>query len=99
VLAACARARYSGGMSRAALSHLATPGAVLRLRVTPRAGRTSVDLQEDGSLKVRVTAPPEDGKANRAVTEALARALGIAKSRLTLVSGVTSRDKAFRVED
>lgn len=45
-----------------------------------------------------VTAAPEDGRANAAVAAALAYALGVAKSRLVLVRGQTSRDKLFRLE-
>jgi len=50
------------------------------------------------ALRVRVTAPPADGAANRAVTDLLAGALGIPASRIALVRGATSRDKLFRVE-
>ena len=69
----------------------------LRVRVTPRASRNDVK-REDALLRVYVTVVPEDGKANREVTKLLARALGIAKSRLTLVRGHTARDKVFRVD-
>ncbi len=79
------------------LSALATPATELAVRVTPRASRNDVKF-EHGVLRVYVTVVPEDGKANREVTKLLARALGIAKSRLTLVRGHTSRDKVFRVD-
>lgn len=46
-----------------------------------------------GALKVTVAAPPERGKANRAVLDLLAEALGLARSSLEIVSGVTSPDK------
>lgn len=49
-------------------------------------------------LRVRVTAAPEGGEANRAVTALLAEALGVAPSRIALVRGATSRDKLFRIE-
>ena len=52
----------------------------------------------DCLLRVYVTVVPEDGKANREVTKLLARAVGIAKSCLTLVRGHTARDKVFRVD-
>ena len=45
-----------------------------------------------------MTAPAEGGKANRAVTKLLAGALGVPKSRLTLVRGTTARDKVFRLD-
>ena len=78
------------------LAHLATPGAEIAVRVTPRASRARVTVEE-GLIRVYVTVVPEDGKANRAVQEALAKALGLAKSRLTLIRGQTSRDKVFRL--
>ncbi|MRX49360.1 DUF167 domain-containing protein [Paracoccus sp. S-4012] len=79
------------------LTHLATPGARLAVRVSPRASRNAVTLGEEGTIRVATTAPPADGAANAAVTKLLARALGIAPSRLTLLRGASSRDKLFRV--
>ena len=52
----------------------------------------------DEALWVRVTAPPADGLANRAVTDLLARALGLPASAVALVRGAASRDKLFRIE-
>lgn len=73
------------------------PGAEFALRVTPRASRNQLAFDE-GQLRVQVTAVPEDGRANKAVVELLAEALGVAKSRLTLVRGATARDKVFRLD-
>jgi len=83
-------------MKKGTLSHLAKPGAQLAVRVTPKASRNAV-VAEDGAIRVLVTTVPEDGKATKAVIKLLANALGIAKSRLELVRGATSRDKIFRV--
>lgn len=80
------------------LSHLAREGAEIAVRVTPRASRNAVILTEDGAIKVTVTVVPEDGKANAAVQKLLAKALGVAKSRLVLIRGATARDKVFRLE-
>ena len=80
------------------LSHLAVPGARIAVRVTPRASRNAVLCGQDGAIRVLVTTVPEDGKANQAVVKLLAKALGVAKTRLTLVRGATARDKVFRVE-
>ena len=80
------------------LSGLALPGARIAVRVTPRGGRDALTQGEDGAILIRVTAPPEDGRANAAVQKLLARALGIAPGRLTLTSGATARDKLFRVD-
>jgi len=79
------------------LTHLAVSGSEIAVRVTPRASRNAV-LLEDGVVKVLVTTVPEDGKATADVQKALAKALGVAKSRLTLVRGTKSRDKVFRLD-
>lgn len=94
-----AGARIRAGMIRLPdLSDRAVPGQRLAVRVTPRGGRDALTLDETGAIHIRVTAPPEDGKANTAVRKLLARALGIAPGRLTLVGGATARDKLFRVD-
>ena len=79
------------------LSHLAKSGAEIALRVTPKASRNRIVL-EDGQLRVYVTVIPEDGKANAEVVKLLAKALGVAKSRLTLIRGQTARDTVFRLD-
>jgi len=71
---------------------------LLQVRVQPKARRNEIVEQPDGGFRVRVTAAPADGEANRAVIALLAEALDIAPSRLALVRGATSRDKLFRVE-
>ncbi len=78
------------------LSHLALDGAEIAVRVTPKASRDRI-VAEEGQIRVYVTTVPEDGKANAAVQKLLAKALGIPKSRLTLIRGQTSRDKVFRI--
>ncbi len=84
-------------MASAPLAHLARPGTTLALRVTPRASRNEIKV-EDGALKVLVTTAPENGKANAAVVKLLAKALGVPKSRLTLLRGATARDKLFQID-
>ncbi|MCE6960197.1 DUF167 domain-containing protein [Cereibacter sphaeroides] len=84
-------------MTEIRLQDLAVPGTPFAVRVTPRASREKIEVQ-GGAIRIHVTCVPEDGKANRAVTEVLAKALGVAKSRLTLVRGATSRDKTFRLD-
>ncbi len=78
------------------LSHLAHPGAEIAVRVTPRAARERIEVA-GGVIRIYVTVVPEGGKANAAVQALLARALGLAKTRLVLIRGETSRDKLFRV--
>ena len=70
---------------------------LVHVRVQPRARQNEVVEQVGGVLRVRVTAAPEGGEANRAVIALLAEAFGVAPSRVELVRGATSRDKLFRV--
>ncbi|MBO9400545.1 DUF167 domain-containing protein [Shimia sp. R9_3] len=74
-----------------------TPGAEIAVRVTPKASRNAV-VQDGDVLRVYVTVVPEGGKANAAVAKLLAKTMGVAKSRLTLVRGQTSREKVFRLD-
>lgn len=79
------------------LSHLSQPGSTIAIRVTPNARRPGVDLV-DGQIRVAVTETPEGGKATEAARAALAKAMGVAKTRLTLLRGATARDKLFRLD-
>jgi uncharacterized protein len=72
--------------------------AELRIRLQPRARRDEVVGERAGAIVVRVTAPPVDGKANAALCAFVARAAGVAPSRVSVVRGRTSRDKVVRVE-
>lgn len=72
------------------------------LRVTPNASRDAIEgaeTRDDGQvrLRVRVTAQPEKGKANKAVTALLAKALRLPKSSFTVIAGGTARDKTVRI--
>jgi uncharacterized protein YggU (UPF0235/DUF167 family) len=80
-----------------AILALADGDGRLTLRVTPGARAESVSI-EPGRLVVKVRAVPEGGKANEAVLNLLACALGIGTSRLRLVRGTTGRDKQVRIE-
>ncbi len=80
-----------------------TQGISVALRVTPRGGRDDIDGIEtlaDGRavVKVRVRAIADGGQANRAVTELLAKALGVPKARVRILSGTTSRLKQVAVD-
>ncbi len=79
------------------LSDLAVAGAEIAVRVTAGAGRNTV-TRTGATIAVFVTAAPENGKANTAVQALLAKALGIAKTRLVLIRGQTARNKTFRVD-
>ncbi len=78
--------------------NFAAPGAGIAVRVTPRASRNAV-VAEAGTIRIYVITAPEAGKANAAVTKLLAKALGIPKSRLSLIRGQTARDKVFRITE
>lgn len=82
------------------LRHLALPGAVFAVRATPRARANIIEpaATPDQPLRIRVTAPPADGRANDAVRDLLARALGVAPSRLRLTHGASARDKRFQLD-
>ncbi len=68
------------------------------MRVQPKARRAGVTVSEAGGVTVRVSAPPERGKANAAVIEAVAHALGMPPSAVEIVRGHTTRDKVLVVE-
>lgn len=67
-----------------------------RVRVAPRASRSAAAGEHEGALRVRVAAPPVDGAANDELTRFLARALGLPRSAVEILSGHTSRTKLVR---
>ena len=71
--------------------------AVLHVRVTPRAKRDEIQGLHAGRLKIRLAAPPVEGKANTALIRFLAAQLGIQASRLSLASGEKSREKTVAI--
>jgi|BarGraNGADG00212_1021973.scaffolds.fasta_scaffold18185_3 uncharacterized protein (TIGR00251 family) len=75
----------------------AEPAVRFAVRVQPRSSRAGVDGVHGQALRVRVNAPPVEGAANEAVVEVLAKALGVAKRAVTIVSGATSRSKVVEV--
>ena len=80
-----------------------TQGISVALRVTPRGGRDDIDGVETlangrSVVKVRVRAIADGGEANRAVTELLAKALGVPKAKVRILSGATSRLKQIAVD-
>lgn len=80
----------AGGQKRAALA----------IRVTPRAARDEiVEILKDETVKVRLKAPPVEGKANLALIKLLSKVLGVPKSGIEIVSGATGRDKLVSVLD
>jgi uncharacterized protein (TIGR00251 family) len=72
-------------------------GCILPVRAQPGARRSGVLGEHAGALKVAITAPPEDGRANKALAELLAKALILKRSQVKLWSGQTSRDKRYLI--
>lgn len=70
---------------------------ILEVRVQPRASRNQVGDLENGRLKIHTTATPSDGKANAAVSRLLADYLGVAKSRVVILAGASTRNKRFAI--
>ena len=68
-------------------------GAVLNLRIVPRAAKNAVQGELGDALKIRLCAPPVDGAANAALVEFLAEAFDLPRARVQLLSGATSRTK------
>lgn len=71
----------------------------LSLYIQPKASQNRFCGSHGDELKLAITAPPVDGKANKAVVSFLAKFFGVAKSSITLKSGMQSRHKRFLLED
>jgi uncharacterized protein (TIGR00251 family) len=75
-------------------------GAVtFRVRVQPRASRDEAAGEHNGAIKLRITAPPVDGRANEACRRLIAKLLGVSPSAVEILSGDSSRDKLIRVHN
>ena len=72
---------------------------LIRLRIAPRASRDQVSGLLSDRLKISITAPPVDGKANVHLVKFIAKQFGVAKSRVAVVSGASSRDKTVRITE
>jgi uncharacterized protein (TIGR00251 family) len=70
----------------------------IEVRVQPRARGDEIAGERNGALLVRVVAPPVDGKANSAALKLIARRLGVASGRVSVVRGTSSRDKLIEVD-
>ena len=69
----------------------------LSVRLTPRASREEIAGFEGETLRVRVTAPPVEGRANRALVRLLAKRLGVPRGAVRVVTGQTSRSKVVAI--
>lgn len=73
-------------------------GVMVRVRLTPRAGRDAVDgVDASGMLRARVAAPPAEGAANQSLIKLLARELHVPATSIEIVGGASSREKRLRI--
>jgi uncharacterized protein (TIGR00251 family) len=70
---------------------------ILFVRLQPRASRNEIIAEQNGRLKVRLTASPVEGKANTALCKFLAKAFGVANQHVMLETGESHRDKRLRI--
>ena len=70
---------------------------ILAVKVQPRASRDEIGAVQAGRLRVRITAPPVDGKANDHLIRFLAAEFGVAPSRVELLGGASGREKRLRI--
>jgi uncharacterized protein (TIGR00251 family) len=88
------KARTKAGSRR---SSEAVASVTLAVRIQPRASKNGVTQLEDGTVKIRLTAPPVDGAANEALVEFLSKTLSVSKSAVEIVSGHASREKRVKI--
>jgi uncharacterized protein (TIGR00251 family) len=80
--------------------HNGQKGSALAVRITPRASSNEIaEVLDDGTIRVRLAAPPTDNEANEALIVYLSEILGVAKSQLEIVAGSDGRDKLISVVD
>jgi uncharacterized protein (TIGR00251 family) len=72
-------------------------GLAIRIRAVPRASKNEIQGIYDGALKIRLTTPPVDGKANQALIKFLSKTLKISKAQIELAQGETSRHKTVHI--
>jgi hypothetical protein len=86
--------------SRSFHLHDGRKGAAVAVRVTPRAPKNEiVNILSDGTVKVHLTAPPVDGKANAELLKFLAKVLDVPLKQVELVAGVGGRNKLISIVD
>jgi len=80
--------------------HGGKKGSALAIRITPRASSNEIaEVLDDGTIRVRLAAPPTDNEANDALLVYLAEILGVPKTQLEIVAGSDGRDKLISVVD
>jgi uncharacterized protein (TIGR00251 family) len=80
--------------------HDGKTGSALTVRITPRMAKNEItEILNDGTVKIRLTAPPVEGKANQGLIEFLAKVLDVKPDKIEIISGLTGRDKIVTVID
>jgi uncharacterized protein len=74
------------------------PDADLTIRLQPRARKNAILEERDGVLRVSVAAAPVDGRANAALCKLIAKRVGVARGRVSVIRGERAREKLVRVE-
>jgi uncharacterized protein (TIGR00251 family) len=69
----------------------------IQVKLLPKSSRTEIVGRENNRLKVKVTSPPVDGEANKALIQLLAKTLGVSKGRVEIIAGKSSRLKTIRI--
>jgi len=78
--------------------HDGQKGSALAIRVTPRSSKNEIsEILSDGTVRIRLTAPPVEGKANEALLSFLSDVLDIPRSKIEIVAGETGRDKLVSI--
>ncbi|MDQ3635878.1 MAG: DUF167 domain-containing protein [Acidobacteriota bacterium] len=70
---------------------------IFNVRVIPRSSKSEIVGEHDGDLKVKLSSPPVDGKANKELIKILSKELKIAKSNIEIISGETSKTKQIKI--
>lgn len=75
-------------------------GLILQLKISPNASKNEIIKSDDG-IKIKITAQPVDGKANKALTEFLSKELKVPKTYIEIVKGTTNKEKTvlFKIFD
>jgi uncharacterized protein (TIGR00251 family) len=90
--------RMQGGRTTYAWAHQSNADTVVLVHVHPGGRKTMISGVHGGRLKISLSAPPVDGKANEALLDLLAELLHRPRRQVHLQSGTTSRDKSVRIE-
>ena len=91
------KARAQAGSSRRGSKDAG--GATLAVRVQPRASKNGISRLEDGTFKIRLTAPPVDGAANEALIAFLSATVSVSRSSVEIISGQSARQKIIRISN